>query len=317
MRIVNVSCSIRRKSVPGYSRSICSHCFFVLLIMLLSVHQLFGQMNLGFRIHHNSYSINNPAATGLFNKHFASFSGFEMINKPFKYKLGTLLYDYKIDKISSGIGINLGYYNVDDFMNNLSVALNYAYHLDVGEEGCFSAGVSLGNINSHIDYKALFFEDQLPDGSTIYYEVMKSNESKLFANFGFMYSYKNLLFGISVAERFLQPVSERSVFEKDQWAVNMIASYDFNINEKLVITPEIFVLRYAEYYDRIDYRVLLKIKERYWAGLTYSDESSYAVMLGSDIQGKYRIGAALKKEINYKNSYFIDNVEIAVALMIK
>lgn len=286
-------------------------------MLLLPVHQLFGQKNLGFRIHHNSYSINNPAATGLFYKHFASFSGFDMINKPFNYKLGTLLYDYKIDKISSGIGINLGYYNVDDFMKNLSVALNYAYHVDIGDKGCFSTGVSLGIMQSHFDIESLYFEDQLLDGNIISIPDIKSNESKLFTNFGFMYSLRNLLVGISVADRFLQPVSERSVFEKDQWAVNMIVSYDFNINEKLVVTPEIFVLRYAEYYDRIDYRMLLKIKKRYWAGFTYSDESSYAVMLGSDIQGKYRIGAALKKEINYKNSYFIDNVEIAVAVMIK
>ncbi len=317
MRIVNVSCSIRRKSVPGYSHSICSHCFFVLLIMLLSVHQLFGQTNPAYTIYRNTYSVTNPASTALFYKHYASFCGFKRGSTSYDLTMGSLLYEYKLDKISSGLGVILGHYNYFDIILKNSFAINYAYHLDLGEEGCFSAGVSLGNIHSHINIESLIFEDQLPDGSISAFPSMKSDESKLFANFGFIYSFKNLLVGISVAERYLQPIKEGSYFREDQWAINMTASYDFNINNNLIITPRIFALRYAERDDRIDYSLLINLHKRYWAGFTYSDESTLALQLGLDINGRYRIGYARKIHTDPSAAYFLNTHEIAAAVMIK
>ncbi len=271
--------------------AIKSVLFFFLMFTTVQLH---AQESSQYTMYQNSYSTFNPGATGLYNKYFASFTTrFPVSDAMFYRNAESLVYEQKVDKINSGFGANITYENMQDFRFDWIVALNYAYHFDLKDAGKLGAGISVGNILRRFDFQR------------ISYPNMDTTSSRLFMNFGLVYSFKNLNLGFSIAEVYLKNDSKErlSMFGSMQPAYSFFGAYDIKLNSSLALTPAIYAVFYEEGNRKIDYKITLKVQDRFWAGVslytdninTY-DDGLFSLMIGYDILGKYRIGYAQSVE---------------------
>ena len=86
-------------------------------------------------------------------------------------------------------------------------------------------------------------------------------------------------------------------FERPNYAVNVNASYDVKLSGKHTLIPSIYVVDFQDDMLKIDYKLMFDYKKRVWVAGTYSDlrhvsglERAIYFSIGTDIQGKYRIG---------------------------
>jgi type IX secretion system PorP/SprF family membrane protein len=230
----------------------------------------------------NQYSVYNPAATGVNNTFYAASSSrmqwAKINNRPITQ---LLLFDYKIDKINSGVGLNYTYDQLG-YENSNNINLNYAYHYHLKKDRTLSAGVSFGYEKLSLNYAA-FTALSLNDPAI----PLKSNYSFFNLGAGLLYQSPHLLIGASATQ-----INEDSgLLYKKSRHVYFCTVGTFNLNAKFQLKPGIYYRQVASE-SLLEANIRTVYLKRYWLGTTYRVNDAWCFMAGIDIKEKYRISYA-------------------------
>ncbi|OFY23341.1 MAG: hypothetical protein A2W98_05465 [Bacteroidetes bacterium GWF2_33_38] len=238
-------------------------------------------------LHQNNATIYNPAATGLFNKQFFSLSNFYSPQSLFHYNTITSVYDYKLTKMNSGLGLSYSYADAE-FLKNHSMNLNYSYQVRLKNERYLSFGVSAGLSHLAYDYNEININP-----SVIPY--IKRSGNMFDMNMGIMYKTPKMYLGIA-STTVLQTKSEYLEI-KHRRDYNMFASYNIGLNSNFEIVPSVIMQSDFMNYTEYNLSVSSIYKKKFIGGLSYSNDNTFGLMLGFDLKEKYSFGYAL----NHRN----------------
>jgi len=282
----------------------------IILILSFFIGNSYAQQEAQFTMYWNNYSSYNPAATGLFNKHYAALNArtqwthFEGAPKTI-----SAIYDFKWTKINSGLGIGYVYGQLG-FEKNNEINLNYSYQFDLKKDRILSSGISLGFLRKSIDFsKFVAIDNNDP--------LLISNPIKtdFFFNiaFGLMYKTPHLLIGLSGAK--LNESESDKLNYKNKAHYYISCTYNSSIGRNIIIKPG-FILKSDIASTQVEINFMTVYKNRYWAGLTYRKADAVGFMAGIDIKGKYRIGYSYDYTISILKNYSRGSHEVVLALMI-
>jgi len=254
----------------------------ILSILIIScfIGRCYAQQEPQFTMFWNNYSLFNPAATGLFNKHYASICGRDQwVGFDGNPITVSAVYDFKWTKINSGIGMNYTYYHLG-FETNNKVNLNYSYQLDLKKGRVLSSGISFGVERLYYDFSK--FITTTPNDP-----LLPTKPAYLLnINFGLMFKSPHLLIGISSTQ--LNESESKRLGYKNARHYFGNCSYNINIGESFTIKPCV-LMKTDQVSTQFDYNLITLYKKRYWLGMTYRKSDAIAFMGGVDIKGKYRI----------------------------
>jgi len=259
----------------------------------------------------NNNSLYNPAATAINYKHqFVIGSTFDN-NEIFGSHMASssyALYNYRWDKINSGLGINYKLYN-SDFRTRNHIMFNYAYEFHLKVNQILSFGISYGYDQYTIHFSKMDFWGiepiaPFPSEDQTYYASDVS--------LGAMYKSKKLLIGFSVNSR----------FDKDtDWNTDLTSTmniaYDFSLGKNVILTPGIYAYTLSGSLKYLDISVKSTFMNRYWIGVVISPANAYnsiGAFAGIDIKKKYRIGYSYRR-FSLPATYNVN--ELVFSLMIK
>jgi type IX secretion system PorP/SprF family membrane protein len=313
---------------PGVSKNNKSGKFalgieaFLLFLFLLPFQDSKAQESSKYIMYQNSYSAFNPGYTGLQSKYFASLSSnFPNKNSLYFFNTETLIYEQKLEKLSSGIGVNVSYENGNLLyqLTNLidfTLAVNYAYHLYLNDYGILGIGISAGRIYRTYEDLTLAFGD--------HHIIIDTTGAKTYLNLGLAYKLRNLNFGIGIGEMYPIPAKKKPslFFNKQGYALNINASFDVKLKGKHTLIPSVYVVAFSDEMLKTDYKLMFDYKQRFWAAGTFSTlyrvkrkDSSLYFSAGIDIHGKYRIGYTQSR--NSDNvGWSVDYHELVLALIL-
>lgn len=301
---------------------------FILFVLMILQMPGTAQESSKYVMYQNSYSAFNPGYTGLQSKYFASlssnFPGKKRIHfyneiKDF-FNAETLIYEQKLDKLSGGVGANISYENINDVFCDLTIAVNYSYHIDLPDFGTIGVGISAGRIFR--TFKDLSYTDDIYNPMA--HRIIDTTGAKTYLSFGLAYKFRNLNFGIGIGEMY--PIAPKKnpnlFFKKPNYAVNINASYDVKLSAKSTLIPSVYVAAFPNDIYRIDYKLMFDYNKRIWVAGTYSDlrqvrykDRAIYFSVGTDIQGKYRIGYTLSRNESLIGSP-IEYHELVLALIL-
>lgn len=254
----------------------------------------------------NHYSVYNPGATGVNNTYYAASSSrlqwAKLNRRPITQML---LFDYKIAKIKSGIGVNYTYDQLGYQASN-NFNLNYAYHLHLNKDKILSAGVSFGYEKIAVDYTALNALTLNDPNITV-----SQNFSLFNLGTGLLYQSPHLLIGLSAA----QINQYRDSNFKNVRHLYFCSVGTFNLNAKFQLKPAIY-FRHTDVASLLEANIRTVYLKKYWFGSSFRVNNSLSFMAGIDIKEKYRISYAY----DYFKFNFINpgaTHEIGLVLMLK
>ena len=270
--------------------------------------QCYAQQEPQFTMYWNNYSLFNPAATGLFYANYASVCGRQQwTGFPGEPKTISVVYDCKLTKINSGIGIN---YFIDQLglETNNKININYSYQIQFKKGGVLSTGLAVGVLQKTIDYSKVI----LPTPDTLF-PNNKITDYMPNINLGVMYKTPRFLFGLGVTQ-LTEPVSQKLNF-KNARNCFLNCSYDISIAQYWDFKPGIYIKSDLTA-TQLDINLIARYDKKYWVGLTYRMSDAIAVMADIDILGKYRIGYSYDYTISTIKNYSSGSHEVVLALML-
>lgn len=246
-----------------------------LFLTALSVSS-FAQLDSPSAMFWNNPTVYNPAATGLNYQHQATVNYRTQFNRNTgNPQTLNAAYNARVKALHGGIGIN---YTMDylDFSQKNKVNLNYAYHLDIGENYTFSAGASAGIINI-AERPGKLGLPLLPQYLTVFT-----------SNLGVMLKNRSFTVGLSTTQ--LNGPDMGVVLNPSRRNYHASADYRLRVNRKFDLIPQ---LLYTTDFDFHCLNVnLLANYDKFWAGAGYRTQGTFAFMAGYDIVRKFRIGYA-------------------------
>ena len=270
-----------------------------LLFTLITVNS-FSQQSTNYALFFNNYSLNSPAATGLFHKQYATIGG---KNQWVNIKGGPKdiygIYEIKLSKLHGGLGINYEYDNIG-FSTTNKINLNYAYHHSISETKKLSIGTSIGlNI---FEFKPSWIPPS-PDTSNDpalpnYYKDQTYN-----LNLGIMYKTPRFLIGFNSYQ--LPESTYRKINFKTKREYYLTSSYSFNLGSNFELKPMInVILNNFDFISNIN--LIASYKKQFWGGLLYQTSNASGIVIGYDFKERYRVNYAIYKSnsviFNSKNS---------------
>lgn len=279
--------------------------FFVAFVVLFSI-QSHAQQQPLHTMFWNHYSAYNPAATGTNNTYYVASSSRTQWTKINQRPITQLLlFDYKIAKINSGIGINYTYDQLGYQASN-NINFNYAYHLHLNKDRLLTAGLSFGYEKIAVDYSALI-------ALTLNDPAISLSRNFSFFNLGagLLYQSPHLLIGASAMQ--LNQDSEQNF--KNVRHIYFCTVGTFNINNKFQVKPGIYY-RYIASTTLLEANIRTVYLKKYWIGSSYRVNNSLCVMAGLDIKEKYRISYAYDFLWN-KLTNFVNTHELGLVVMLK
>jgi type IX secretion system PorP/SprF family membrane protein len=282
----------------------------VVIVFVGFIGQCFAQQEPLFTMYWNNYSLQNPAATGLFNKHFASVSARrQWVDFPGEPQVISAVYDYRLTKINSGIGIN--YFNDQlGLEKNNKINLNYSYHISFKKGGVLSTGIGVGVLQKTIDYSSFVFPTLTPDPL---FPNSKETDNMLNINVGAMYKTNRFLLGFSSTQ--VNEAKSKKLNFKNSRHYFLTSSCKIALGRSFELKPS-FYLRSDLSTTQADINVISMYKERFWLGLSYRSSDAVAAMAGVDIKGKYRIGYSYDYTTSKLRNYSSGSHEIILTLML-
>lgn len=279
------------------------------LIILCFAGQCIAQQEVQFTMTWNNYSLLNPAATGLFNKHFASVCGrHQWVDFGGEPRMISAVYDFKWAKMNSGAGLNY-VYEMLGFEINQKINFNYSYQLNFKNERILSSGIAFGLSRKCIDFSNFIALDPTDP-------LLASNSKKadfsFNLNYGVLYKTPHYVVGLSVTD--LNQSQYESLSYRNKRHYFLSCTYNANVGKKFILRPNVFIksdLSSTQY----DINLLALYKKRYWAGLTYRRSDAIAIMAGMDIKGKYRIGYSYDITTSELKNYSKGSHEVVIAFM--
>lgn len=248
----------------------------------------------------NNYTWYNPAMAGMQYKHEGSLNYRNQWDKvngaPNTLTAG---YTAKIDQIHGGAGVS-GMYETIGFNRISKGLLHYSFHLPLGKSSTLAIGLSAGAYKTKVD---------LPFANV--------NSSLQFtANFGVVYTYKQLVTGISVT-RFNEggikvgPATYNSY--RNFW---YFAQYTWDVSEQVALKPAVLLgTNFTSTTINASLRAVLK--QHYWAGVNYQSNESVGLMIGWDVLGKYRVGYSYDYTTNALSNVSRGTHEVVLGVLFK
>lgn len=263
-----------------------------------------------FTMYWNNYSLFNPAATGVFNKHFAAVSGRQqwrgLSGAP---QTISAVYDYHWAKIHSGIGINY-FNNQQGLETNNKLNINYSYHFQMKNSKILSLGLAVGVLQKTIDYSSLVFPGQTPDPL---FPTTKAIDNLININLGAMYKTPRFLLGIG-ATQLPEPESEKLHFKAERHFF-LNSSYRISVGKHFDLTPGIYSKSDLTA-TQLDMNLLASYKKTFWIGLTYRLSDALAFIAGVDIKEKFRIGYSYDYTTSALSRHSSGSHEVVLAMML-
>jgi type IX secretion system PorP/SprF family membrane protein len=230
-------------------------------------------------------SLSNASFTGQEFNHKAT-----LINKLKHYRKNNYInvnmanYEYKFDKINSGIGISYINDQIGVYKNN-SLRFNYAYHFDLKNDNTLSFGANLTYLNRKVEINTSYPNDPVIALSTIHYPLIYLN-----TGLGVSYKSEKLKLGLSVSNYNLYRNNEHLYYAQNLHYYGF-AEYAIEVNDKLDINPFTMVLFENSYYlqdvgARVTYNDLL------WIAPSLRIQDRFSISAGVDLLDKFRIGYA-------------------------
>lgn len=229
----------------------------------------------------NNYTFRNPAMTGLINKHEASVNFQE--NFTFKSAPTTLVASYatQIDKVG-GLGVNY-VYDQYGFMTRNQANLNYSYHFKFSDTTqVLALGIGLGLVN--VSSTLYGFEGiNVPTNNTT------QNQNGFTLNAGIAYKNNSFTAGLGLTQ--VNEVKLDRIYFQQKRHIHVFVDYTFQITNNLKLKPTASFVTDSDFHTT-EFNLLAIIKNSLWVGASYRSRNYASVMLGYDIQQKFRIGYA-------------------------
>lgn len=198
----------------------------------------------------------------------------------FKEAPGTFLlnaYGY-IPKAYGGVGLVI----TNDMLGKqrfTSVRASYAYSQRLNDRARLSVGLSIGMLNSFVKGTELIYQT-LPysvDQSAI---LTNNNRFKAFLAAGLEFSGYNTTIGFSVSN-LDQGLGKATPFRVPRHYF-AYAKYNWVVNQKLAITPALFV-RSIDFAAQVEANINFTIRKRFIVGAIYRSTDAVGLLLGAHI----------------------------------
>ena len=254
----------------------------------------------------------NPAATGnsdninVFLLNRQQWIGFE--NAPSTNVLNAHSY---FNSIQSGLGFSMIYDKRGVSHQTVNAMFSYAYHIDLTEEILLSLGLSGGLFNSNWDPKR-HIDPNLPP-TEIDRELNVDKLSPTSADFhaGTEISAYGFTLGASVTHL----LNSKPDNFKPGREIYGYLRYRRAIDRNFDIAPGI-MYRNGNYSNYFDINVMGYYLKKYWAGLSFRPNNSFAAMLGMEY-GMFRVGYAYDRSIGTTSSLSLNSHEILLFIRIQ
>ena len=277
--------------------------FSLILLFNLSILKSFSQQSTNYALFFNNYSLNSPAATGLFHKQYATIGGknqWSKLNGNPKDIYG--IYEIKLSKLHGGLGVNYEYDNI-------------GYHHSISDTKILSLGASLG-LNIFEQKPTWITPETINDPSLPTYQ--KDQTYNL--NLGIMYKTPRFLIGFNTFQ--LTESTYRKINFKNRREYYLTSSYSFNLGSNFELKPMInVILNNIDFIANIN--LIASYKKKLWGGLLYQTSNASGIVVGYDFKERYRVNYAIYKSnsalFNSKtsiNSFSAASHEFGIAFML-
>lgn len=272
-----------------------------------------AQIEYQYSLHKSNYSIYNPAATGISNKHLVSINSLHNFpnNENRLWVFNSALYNIKLDSINSGIGINFQYFQYANVKGS-NVNLNYAYQYRFKNRSLLSAGIA-----ALWKRESFSFYDGFPDRHIVDINSVDTIVIKNYFDFnlGIIYKTERLLVGLSTVQ-----LAETQNFARHYY---FKCTFNMPVGKHIDLTPGLFLS--VGNYDRFEMNLTTTLFKQYWLGITYSPPRqirynyrplTYRFMGGIDFRKRIRLGYTyVYKKTKYTDDiYFAHEIVMAVVL---
>lgn len=195
----------------------------------------------------------------------------------FKEAPSTLLIDAYgfVPKIRGGVGLVIS----NDMLGKqrfTTAKVSYAYSQRLNDRARLSIGLSIGMLNSFVKGEELIYQ-QSADQSGIY---SNTNHFKAFLAAGIEFNGYNTTIGFSVSN-LDQGLKKATPFRVPRHYFGY-AKYNWVVNEKLTITPALFI-RSIDFIAQAEVNVNFTIRKRVVVGVLYRSNDAAGLMLGVHI----------------------------------
>lgn len=281
--------------------------YFIFSLFISSTFLGISQFEPNLNVFWNNYTFQNPAMTGLINKHEASINFQE--NFSFKSAPTTMVASYatQIDKVG-GLGVNY-IYDQYGFMTRNQANLNYSYHFKFNDTAqVLALGVGLGIVN--VASKLYdFIESPVPVNNST------QNQTGFSLNLGMAYVNRNFTAGLGLTQ--VNEVKLDRIYFQQKRHFNAFVDYTFEVAKNFKLKPTVYFVTDADFHT-LEFNLLAIVKNSFWIGGSYRSRNDVSVMLGYDIKQKLRIGYAHGFQFSQLNNGIdAGNHELVLGFIIK
>ena len=284
----------------------------VLIVLLFTVVSVtYGQSDIFLTQQWFSRINMNPAATGnsnnvdVFLLHRQQWIGFS--NAPQTSILNAHSY---FNTIRSGLGFSLFFDKLGVSYQTVNAKFSYAYHIDLTDEILLSLGLSGGLYNNHWDPKKhIVSVDDDP-------ELLTDKLSRTSADFDTGVELN--LYGITVGGSITHLTNsspERSYISKPGREFYGYVRYRIAIDKSIDIAPGI-MYRNGNHSNFLDFNVTGYYQKKYWLGLSFRPDNSFAAMLGGEYS-MFRFGYAYDRSVGTTSPLAANTHEIMLSVRIQ
>jgi len=252
----------------------------IILIISFNVN---AQQEPQFSMFWQNYSLFNPANSGLDYEHYANITyrnnWVKLENSP---KVMSALYETKIDKFNSGIGVGF-------LRDRIGLQVSNRYYINYNYQISFNKSkLSLG-LGTAYDIMQ-FNTDWLPPsglGGTLDPNLpVGLKQGKLNLNFGAVYKLKRLKIGISLTQA-NQALYEKLSFKKAKHFF-LLAQYRIQVVDKFEIIPT-FYLKSDFIAGVWDLNMRFIYDKKYWIGFFYRQYKTIGFQAGFTIFNNFNL----------------------------
>ena len=263
----------------------------LLLVLVIAILETKAQQDPLYSQYMFNPVVINPAYSGLYDmtsitvgyrKQWLSFPGSP---QTFSANAHTTL---PIDNMGTGISIINETYGAN---NNTEANIAFSYNIKTGYYSRISMGLQGGFFRSALDTSKITFEGNGADDPLFSY----SSITKPNFGFGFLYNSKKVFAGISVPKL----LAINAVSSVSDTTISIYAPHYYftgggiiRLRDDLKLKPSFLVKYVANAPLSIDFNTSILYRNSIWAGLSFRNFNSLAMLAQVVLQDKIRIGVA-------------------------
>lgn len=192
-----------------------------------------------------------------------------------------------------GLGL-LFVHDSENIVSNTRLMGMYSYKLPISADHFISFGLSLGLIQNRIEFDKVVTSSPLFDAGLL---DNRENEVTGEGSFGLLYSFKNIELSLGAHELFTSRFDYQNDDGTQTIAYNLLRqfigslAYSYDISGTQVnVRPKVLVRSAQGLPAQVEGNVLFTYNKNIWAGVSYREDDSWAVSLGTFVFDKINIG---------------------------